>query len=115
VDAELVPLVEELAERRRLPADELASSLLQSALAQAYSADATWQRWESLSGREKQIAALSCLNYTNRQMAGRLHLSVDTVKTHIRNALAKLGLHSKTELRLLLAEWDFSEWDRLET
>jgi DNA-binding CsgD family transcriptional regulator len=114
VDADLVSLVEELAERQRLPADEVASDLLQSALAQAYSAEAVWRRWESLSSREKQAAALNCLGYTNRQMAARLHVSVDTIKTHVHNALVKFGLHSKAELRLVLADWDFSDWEKPE-
>ena len=114
VDAELVSLVEQLAERRRLPADEVAAGLLHSALAQAYDTDAAWQHWESLSSREKQAAALSCLGYTNPQMAARLHLSVDTIKTHVRNALVKFGLHSKAELRLVLASWDFAEWEKPE-
>ena len=111
VEADLVSLVEQLAERQRLPADEVASDLLQSALAQADSAEAVWRRWGSLSSREQQTAALSCLGYTNRQMAGRLHLSVDTIKTHVHNTLVKFGLHSKAELRLVLADWDFSEWE----
>jgi DNA-binding CsgD family transcriptional regulator len=114
VDAELVMLVEELAERQRLPADEVASGLLKSGLTQAFSAEAAWQQWESLSSRERQVAAMSCLGYTNRQMAARLHLSVDTVKTHIHNALVKFGLHSKAELRLVLTDWDFSEWGKTE-
>jgi DNA-binding NarL/FixJ family response regulator len=112
VDAELVSLVEELAARQRLPADEVASDLLHSALAQAYEGDAAWQRWESLSSREKQAAALSCLGYTNPQMAARLHLSVDTIKTHVRNVLVKFGLHSKAELQRVLADWDFGEWEK---
>lgn len=110
VDAELASLVEQLAERKRLPSDEVAADLLHAALARAYDADLLWQAWESLSPREKQVTALCCLEYTNRQIAARLHLSVETVKTHVHSALVKFGLHSKAELRRALADWDFSDW-----
>lgn len=56
--------------------------------------------------------ALVCLGYTNRQIAARLRLSVETIKTHIRRVLLKFGIHSKTDLRLMFSSWDFSEWDR---
>lgn len=110
VDAELVTLVEQLAARQHLPSNEVAADLLQAALTRAYDADLLWQAWESLSPREKQATAFSCLGYTNRQIAARLHLSVDTVKTHMRSVLVKFGLHSKAELRRILADWDFSDW-----
>jgi DNA-binding CsgD family transcriptional regulator len=67
--------------------------------------------WGLLTLREQQIAALVCLGYTNPQIAGRLGLSVETVKTHVKNVLMKFRLHSKTELRLRFSNWDFSEWD----
>ena len=57
------------------------------------------------------MGALVCLGYTNRQIAARLVISVETVKSHIRNILYKFNLHSKRELGLLLGDWDFSAWD----
>jgi hypothetical protein len=30
----------------------------------------------------------------------------------MRNALIKLGLHSKAELRQEFSDWDFSSWDK---
>jgi DNA-binding CsgD family transcriptional regulator len=38
---------------------------------------------------------------TNRTVAERLHLSPNTVKTHLRNAFAKLGVNSRDQLRRL--------------
>jgi DNA-binding NarL/FixJ family response regulator len=35
---------------------------------------------------------------TNRAVATQLHLSLHTVKTHVRNAFAKLGINSRAEL-----------------
>jgi len=63
-----------------------------------------------LTPRQQQTAALACLNFTNRQIAARLGISPQTVKTHIRNLLHRFDLHSKAELRQVLADWDFSEW-----
>ena len=65
----------------------------------------------SLTPREQDVAALACLGYTNRQIAARLGISPDTVKTHVRNLLHKFELHSKDELRSLLQDWDFSAWE----
>jgi DNA-binding CsgD family transcriptional regulator len=50
------------------------------------------------------------LNFTNRQIAARLQITPETVKTHVRNVLHKFDLHSKAELRRSLADWDFSAW-----
>jgi DNA-binding CsgD family transcriptional regulator len=64
-----------------------------------------------LSPREQQVAALVCLNYSNAQIAARLNISQSTVKTHVSNALRKFGLQRRTDLRLALAEWDFSAFE----
>ena len=68
--------------------------------------------WDALSVREQEVTALSCLGYTNRQIAGRLGIAEETVKTHVKNALVKFGLHGKAELRRVLEGWDFSGWER---
>jgi DNA-binding CsgD family transcriptional regulator len=66
--------------------------------------------WLSLSVREQQVVALTCLGYKNQQIAFKLGLSTTTVKSYIQNVCNKLGLHSKTEIRLTFVNWDFSEW-----
>jgi DNA-binding CsgD family transcriptional regulator len=68
------------------------------------------KRWETLSQRERDVTALTCLKYTNRQMAAKMKVSPDTVKGYIRQALVKYNVHSKDELRILLELWDFSDW-----
>ena len=112
LDEDLHLALEDLAIRERRPAGELAADLLASALAGRATAGDLWQRWLSLSPREQDAAALACLGYTNRQIAGRLGVSAETVKTHLHNALAKFNLHGRAELRLLLGEWDFSAWEK---
>jgi DNA-binding CsgD family transcriptional regulator len=99
-----------LAAHEGCPEDELAANLLAAGLTQYYTTDELWQCWQSLSPREQDVSALACQGHTNRQIAARLGISAETVKTHLRNALIKFGLHSRSQLRLLLADWDFSAW-----
>jgi DNA-binding CsgD family transcriptional regulator len=88
----------------------LLDDLLASTLVDRQARQELWDHWNSLTIREQQVVAFICLGYTNRQLAGRLGLSIETVKTHIKNVLLKLRIHSKTELRLLFSSWDFSKW-----
>ena len=101
-----------LADYAGQPEDELAENLLASGLDTYYAKDVFWHIWEKLTPREKEVTALTCLGYTNREIAARLVLSVPTVKTHIANALRKFDLHSKIELRMALSSWDFSKWEK---
>ncbi|MFI6096364.1 ATP-binding protein [Lentzea sp. NPDC051213] len=53
---------------------------------------------DPLSPRESEVVELIAQALTNRQIASRLVLSERTVETHVRSVLAKLGLHSRTEI-----------------
>lgn len=52
----------------------------------------------TLSAREREVAGLVAAGATNPEIAARLFLSRKTVEHHVSNALAKLGLHSRSEL-----------------
>lgn len=56
----------------------------------------------SLTAREGEVAELTARGLTNRQIAQRLGVTVDTVKKHLTQALAKTGCASRTQLALLL-------------
>jgi DNA-binding CsgD family transcriptional regulator len=99
-----------LAQHEGRPEHELIPDLLAAGLNQYRTVEKLWPRWESLSPRERDIAALTCLGYTNRQISARLSLSPETIKTHVRNVLLKFDVKSKAELRHILAGWDFSGW-----
>jgi two-component system response regulator NreC len=51
-----------------------------------------------LTGREKEILKYVAEGKNNQEIAEKLFLSPSTVQTHRANIMAKLGLHSRTEL-----------------
>ena len=60
-------------------------------------------RLSSLTRREREVAVEVGAGRTNAQIAHRLQLSERTVEKHVSNALAKLGLVSRSEIVRLLA------------
>lgn len=54
--------------------------------------------WDSLTASELSVVRLTAEGATNRSVAQQLHLSPNTVKTHLRNAFAKLGITSRAQL-----------------
>jgi len=110
LDQPLVEVLQHFAEVEKRPREEVAADLLSAALIKRQLAEEYLRIWRALSTREQQVTALTCLNFTNPQIASRLFLSPDTVKSHVHNVLRKFNVHSKAELRQALSDWDFSEW-----
>jgi two-component system, NarL family, nitrate/nitrite response regulator NarL len=54
-------------------------------------------RSPQLSARKREILALLEEGLSNKQIAGRLSIEVQTVKNHVHNLLDELGLRSRTE------------------
>ncbi|MBS3937140.1 MAG: helix-turn-helix transcriptional regulator [Peptococcaceae bacterium] len=57
-----------------------------------------------LTERESEIAALLLKGKTYRMIAGELHISENTVKTHIKNIYSKYKVQSRTELVNVMLE-----------
>jgi DNA-binding CsgD family transcriptional regulator len=57
-----------------------------------------------LSAREHEVARLLAQGLTNRGVAERLFISPGTVARHVANILAKLGLSSRTQVAVWVAE-----------
>jgi DNA-binding NarL/FixJ family response regulator len=54
-------------------------------------------RLAALTPREREILQLLARGLDNRAIAGQLHLSTHTARTHVGNILRKLGVHSRAE------------------
>lgn len=52
---------------------------------------------EALTGRETEVLHLLARGQSNKEIAQTLQIVEDTVKTHIRHILAKLGVQSRTQ------------------
>jgi NarL family two-component system response regulator LiaR len=53
--------------------------------------------WSTLTSREWQVLDLLCEGRATEEIADRLVLSVETIRTHVKHVLAKLGAHSRAE------------------
>ena len=58
--------------------------------------------WDSLTDAELKVVNLIAQGATNREVATHLYLSPHTVKTHVHNAFAKLGIASRAQLAHLM-------------
>lgn len=56
---------------------------------------------ESLTDREREVLELVATGITNREVAQKLFISVNTVKVHLRNVYTKLGADSRTEATMI--------------
>jgi DNA-binding NarL/FixJ family response regulator len=64
---------------------------------------------EQLTRRELQVLEALAEGLTNREIAERLHMSVDTERTHMMNILNKLGVHSRLQALLFAARYGLIE------
>jgi DNA-binding NarL/FixJ family response regulator len=55
------------------------------------------QKIDALTRREREVLALLADGQTTQEVADALSISVMTVQSHVKNVLAKLGVHSKVE------------------
>jgi len=62
--------------------------------------------WDSLTDSELTVVHLIAEGATNRSVAQQLHLSLHTVKNHVHNAFAKLGINSRAQLPQLMGGAD---------
>lgn len=51
-----------------------------------------------MTNREREVIGLIAEGFSNKEIAARLNLATDTVKTHVHNILAKLALHTRLEI-----------------
>ena len=81
----------------RVPVSYLAKLMAALAREEASAPVANERLPEPLSERELEVLALIASGDSNEEIAGKLFVSVTTVKTHINNLYRKLGAHSRTQ------------------
>jgi DNA-binding CsgD family transcriptional regulator len=67
-------------------------------------ADRPAHGWDSLTDTERLIAGLVAQGLSNRQVAGRVYLSVHTVAFHLRHIFWKLEVGSRVDIARIAAE-----------
>ena len=60
----------------------------------------------ALSTREKQILGMVVMGFSNAEIAGKLHVSESTVKSHLYSAFTTLGVGSRKEAVALILDPD---------
>ncbi|MGW2616961.1 LuxR C-terminal-related transcriptional regulator [Streptomyces sp. NPDC001500] len=54
--------------------------------------------WGHLSESERRVASLAAGGYTNREISGRLHITMSTVEQHLTRVYRKLNINGRDEL-----------------
>jgi DNA-binding NarL/FixJ family response regulator len=81
----------EFTEGNRLGIEVTLADAAQSSGAEEYPA-------RLLSARERSVITLIAMGVETQEIAGELHVSASTVRTHVRNAMAKLGAHTRAQM-----------------
>ena len=56
---------------------------------------------EPLSGREQEVLQALSEGYCNREIAQRLFIPQETVKTHVSTVISKLGVRDRTQAAVM--------------
>ena len=59
---------------------------------------------DALIACEQEITRLTCIGWSNKQIAERLNLKVEAVQVHLNCIFCKVGVKSRTELAAVLVK-----------
>jgi two-component system response regulator NreC len=76
----------------------LSTALVRDYLQRAQSGGDERQHYDKLTGRQREVLVLIAQGLRNAEIAEQLGISVKTVARHRENIMARLDLHSRTEL-----------------
>lgn len=94
---ELVEAARRLRSGRMAIPDHLLPGLIKSLVQRRRERIDAMPRMSTLTGRERQVLGLLASGAGNELIGQLLVISPETARTHVRNALAKLGVHSRLE------------------
>ena len=64
---------------------------------------------EQITPREKEVLQMLAEGLSNKEIAAKLHMSVDTERTHMMNILNKMGVHSRIQALVFAARYGLVE------
>ena len=83
---------------------ELASDVIVDTICNWFPSTSSGSPLENLSEREKEVGRNAAAGLTNKEIAEKLFISVNTVKTHLARVLEKLDVRDRTELARIWPE-----------
>lgn len=101
----LLKAIRDAAAGKTVLAADLAMRLAESLRAEPDQIDFE-DRVKALTRRQREVLALLADGKSNREIAGALFVSEGTVKNHVTQILAALGVRDRTRLALLLARYE---------
>jgi DNA-binding NarL/FixJ family response regulator len=110
LDIETYKSLQLMAEREQSTPEKVASRLFEFAIREQNLQTEAMRCWEDLTPRQKQIVAHICRRDTTRQIASDLHITPNTVKSHVDTIMEKFEVNSRAELRLMLSPWDLHDF-----
>ncbi len=112
LDLDTLSTVTRIARKQHRDPEEYANQILSDVFRYQEAYGDLWELWGRLTPREQEVAALICLDYTTRQIAAKLQVAPETVKSHSKNIEKKLAVSNRRELRQVFQMWDFRSWDQ---
>lgn len=100
-----------VAHTRRQSPEALLAQLVADGLSKQAAREMLEDRLRNLTRREREVLGLIVEGQSNRQIAARLVVTHETVKSHVKHILEKLGVNSKTNLRLMLLDLGVRVWE----
>jgi DNA-binding NarL/FixJ family response regulator len=73
-------------------------------LTQYYESEDLWGKWRALTPREQDVAALACLGFTNREIAARLNIAPDIVKSRLQNVLRQFENANQLQKKIVVTK-----------
>ena len=112
VDLNMAAYLQNLAVEQESDPEQVAKEIFAKGIATHFQNEHLQHIWEQLTPREQEVTALVGLGYSNNEIGEKLMISPNTVKSHVSHAMRKFGAGKRAEMQIMLADWDFSEWDR---